>query len=721
MYSKIKGKPYQKKYLTNRCFSKDLVITFPMSDEQKLQVKDSIKRYKNEKEKTKNSFEKFQYIIKPGIKDFSKCYSFLLDDKTFVLLPDKSFFKINLDNIQLSHLFQLVKRDKGGLLFRTFKRQLLNNYVWLRLNLVDQKNIFGKLNNDGSMDLMYYNPTGYSHIFHEANISSCSFKGTERFYNDFMYKNKEIEEKIPSLNEWGIVTKVTPLASYVLPSLKEICVSVLKEMFLIDRKSILEIIKNLPKIILNDFINNCMDDEKPVGQEIVFELFKYYSNLKDNCNYSIEELFPLDKLLKSGINREEWFRYNYSKGVPQDLFYPHYNESFAINVYENYNLFKNRKVPADLEHQILFKSKLKDREETIESFDGHSIVDKETFLKNFHRFTNNMFQDLSKIPKGVVFIGGCITYCLSNNADQLEEAYKYSDIDVCYIGNDFGERLSSITAFEENYFGDDRVYCENDNKRTTIYDFEKDEYYKCAYSLTKLGKHISISKHFPYRHVQINTNCYRSIEEVLMGVDIDASCFLFDGQNLFCLERSMLSVNYKMNIASNHSYLVREGPQYQTRLLKYLDRGFDIFYISSEKINEIVNSKFNPSSNKVGFSLLYSAKLSNKVYRSLTETEIIDLNQPYGKEWNQVKYETYIDKTINSLFDGYGSEKSVRNIIESIGEGLYEFESDIYNYKYNTWETDYNPIEIIYAARVEPTDSYNYYQLKKNYLDVLHN
>ena len=78
--------------------------------------------------------------------------------------------------------------------------------------------------------------------------------------------------------------------------------------------------------------------------------------------------------------------------------------------------------------------------------------------------------------------------------------------------------------------------------------------------------------HWCPRRIQVVFRLYKSIAEVLMGFDLDASCFGYDGSRLWCLPRARRAVNGRLNVVDPS----RQSVTYETRLLKYAERGFAI-------------------------------------------------------------------------------------------------------------------------------------------------
>ena len=78
--------------------------------------------------------------------------------------------------------------------------------------------------------------------------------------------------------------------------------------------------------------------------------------------------------------------------------------------------------------------------------------------------------------------------------------------------------------------------------------------------------------HWCPRRIQVVFRLYKSIAEVLMGFDLDASGFGYDGSRLWCLPRARRAVNGRINVVDPS----RQSVSYETRLLKYAERGFAV-------------------------------------------------------------------------------------------------------------------------------------------------
>ncbi|KAM9982526.1 hypothetical protein ACTFIZ_007071 [Dictyostelium cf. discoideum] len=629
----MKNKPYNKKVNVNKCMANDLVITFPMSDEQIKIKEDSIKRWKNVNKnlysddfcQLLNEFEMIQFSIGGSslFNNNAKQYNYLKQFNT------------------TSTYFKIIQRERDFSFLTSFKSDIINNGFPKKSNT----QILGKLNDDGSP--IFKKDTILHRVAEELIIDMKENKAVEvkhEFSRDVDFNR--LNRKTNKIGENWITVDKFPFGSLVIPKFKEICHSVLKELFLINRDDTLIKINSLPEDILIGFIDSCFNDKTPVGKEILFELFKNLTVNNNNNNKTddeIESLFPIERIINSCIIRDDWFRFNFSQSIAQDLFLPPFQDNFSINVYENYQLFTHKNISKLSDNLLLNHTNSKKLESIV--IGEPSIVNKQKFIENFHLVTNNMFNDFSKIPKTCYFIGGIITACLTNSINQDE--YKDSDIDVCFTGYDSDD----IVVFIETYFGPLSEL--QTDKTTTIH-----------------GDHLTISKYYPNRHVQINLHYHATLESILVGVDIDASCFAFNGKDLYCLERAMHSINYSINIACEFNFNVRGNVHYQKRLIKYLDRGFHIYYLSTPQIkfffSNIIhrvteNDGFSPTPNQNGIALLASANLSKPILKQLKKPTF---SIPYGPSYDKLSTDLYIKQTYTSMYNGY-STPSCHRIVDT--------------------------------------------------------
>ncbi|KAN0039989.1 hypothetical protein ACTA71_011871 [Dictyostelium dimigraforme] len=192
-----------------------------------------------------------------------------------------------------------------------------------------------------------------------------------------------------------------------------------------------------------------------------------YENVKFEIGkYSIfdgpkENLFKLDILIRSSLAKDTWFRDNYYFKLEAEVEEDKEGSNNLINVYDNYQLFKYKKLStgSELRHQ-LFKSISKINEDLK---DGEvSIVSKE-FLNNFHRETRGLFRDENgNTLNNFLFYGGFITSCLTDVIILKDEDGNFSTSQYIEgVKNIFGEDyedkgysiqvISGLTVFSLHY------------------------------------------------------------------------------------------------------------------------------------------------------------------------------------------------------------------------------------------------------------------------------
>ncbi|KAI1094196.1 ankyrin [Rostrohypoxylon terebratum] len=85
---------------------------------------------------------------------------------------------------------------------------------------------------------------------------------------------------------------------------------------------------------------------------------------------------------------------------------------------------------------------------------------------------------------------------------------------------------------------------------------------------------ITICSKYPTRHVQIVLRLYKSVSEILTGFDIDCSCAIYDGKQVYCSPRALASFITQINPID----LTRRSPSYENRLSKYSHRNFEVYW-----------------------------------------------------------------------------------------------------------------------------------------------
>ncbi|EPS35574.1 hypothetical protein H072_11052 [Dactylellina haptotyla CBS 200.50] len=209
-----------------------------------------------------------------------------------------------------------------------------------------------------------------------------------------------------------------------------------------------------------------------------------------------------------------------------------------------------------------------DEEERKES-GQRAIVDRETFIKNFTKFTEGSLANLNW--SHIVAAGSSVMTPLlpvpeDYNEDNSTLADYYhsrfaptSDIDLFIYGTkDEAVAIKRIEAVE----------------KTIIKNLEDKKVLSVRTKNT-----ITIVSEYPNRHIQIVLRLYSSISEILTGFDVSCACVAYDGQQVYANPRAIVSLMLQCNDID----LSRRSPSYEFRLAKYRKRGFEIYYADLDR------------------------------------------------------------------------------------------------------------------------------------------
>ncbi|EGG18066.1 hypothetical protein DFA_06733 [Cavenderia fasciculata] len=582
---------------------------------------------------------------------------------------------------------QLMQRDRTGKIFQLIRPQLKDcidqspEYELRDNQYYDQSGSgsgnnstptheakLGRYDQDGSLHILYLTLEPHSsiikmtkriyttnieniqrHSFGSWNEAVSSFLEIFKLYTNRDYTNIDMQPFTPiSSDYYGSLILFQPIKNQ-LPKFKEICFSVLKEKYLILKKETINIIVELPFFILQEFIKYCLDDSGPISFEIFKDIKKKWKEEKEQSSLPlddeiIQQLLPLDYWIKSMFNRDRFIRLSYLYEIPQSPFHPNYSEDdLLINVFDSTDQFKLKQLPID---RILIHSSQNNNNQNNNNNNNNtsssssysslsSIVDKETFISNFNKNTNNIFKKEGMNWNNMIVIGGIVTSSLTG----LEVGFEESDIDIIFYGVDYEKIKDRITQFYQ-YLGDHKQY-----------------------SVSVTGPTIIFSKHYPQRHVQVEYCCYTSIEQVLLGTDIEVSCFAFDGTNVWTMQRGVEAINYRCNFASPYGHYIRGEGVYQRRLLKYLGRGFSIAHFTDNPyiIEQFGQSTIDPPlkpyiihKEQNGVALLFSARDNPKLIEKLL-LKHKEASLPYGPTWTKSNFEPYVQANYDRHYDGYAS------------------------------------------------------------------
>lgn len=167
---------------------------------------------------------------------------------------------------------------------------------------------------------------------------------------------------------------------------------------------------------------------------------------------------------------------------------------------------------------------------------------------------------------------------------------------------------------------------------------------KGAGEVIRTSRAVTILNSYPYRHVQIILRLYRSPAEVLLGFDIDACTFGFDGRSVWAMERGRRALNKRYNLVNKS----RRSMIYEQRLFKYSKRGFAVAVPNLDK-SKVDPALFNKRFKELGglAKLLWYDRKANqnkangspKVKKGADgeEGEVSDYNGelpiPWGPNW----------------------------------------------------------------------------------------
>lgn len=113
---------------------------------------------------------------------------------------------------------------------------------------------------------------------------------------------------------------------------------------------------------------------------------------------------------------------------------------------------------------------------------------------------------------------------------------------------------------------------------------QDDQY--CCHKISRSTHSITCGREY-----QFILRIYSSISEILHGFDVDSCCTGFDGKNVYLTRRADYALKHMINVVD----FDRMSPTYETRLIKYMSRGFSVYVpdfswdqIAIQKIPEYV-------------------------------------------------------------------------------------------------------------------------------------
>ena len=91
-----------------------------------------------------------------------------------------------------------------------------------------------------------------------------------------------------------------------------------------------------------------------------------------------------------------------------------------------------------------------------------------------------------------------------------------------------------------------------------------------AIDILRTNHSVTFTPPWPFRPVQVILRLYHSIEQVLLGFDLDCCAFAFDGRRVLALPRAVRAVQVRGNMTDPS----RQSLTYEARHLKYTKRNF---------------------------------------------------------------------------------------------------------------------------------------------------
>jgi hypothetical protein len=124
--------------------------------------------------------------------------------------------------------------------------------------------------------------------------------------------------------------------------------------------------------------------------------------------------------------------------------------------------------------------------------------------------------------------------------------------------------------------------------------------------------------------IQIILRIYNSINEVLLGFDIDSSSFAFDGNDILSTKRGIYSLSNMINTVD----LSRHSRTYVRRLYKYAMRGFRVYIPFFKRKYATYKGNYNTSGIIISYtksnSLGYLLSLENTSIRRIIHNNVND-------------------------------------------------------------------------------------------------
>lgn len=282
---------------------------------------------------------------------------------------------------------------------------------------------------------------------------------------------------------------------------------------------------------------------------------------------------------------------------------------------------------------------------------GDKVINsKQEFEKYFDLITNNVF--LCMDWNNVLIAGGAILSLISKvpeknkiSDESIQEWYRsdgnFGDIDIFLYG--LSEREATKKIFE-------------------IYESIKKVIPKDILCV-RGPRAITFVMGNPYRHIQIILRNFKTMSEVLLSFDIDSCAFGYDGNNVWCSNRSHYAITHCVNTVN----INKKSSSYEYRLSKYGKRGYAVSVpnFTEENLNEQIYLK-QPHQLKGLAKLLVLEKLDDNVKFQIYR-DVLDLHQASMRK--NLNYKTeYEDSDYSKIYLPDWTENFTLQQIEKIME-----------------------------------------------------
>lgn len=116
--------------------------------------------------------------------------------------------------------------------------------------------------------------------------------------------------------------------------------------------------------------------------------------------------------------------------------------------------------------------------------------------------------------------------------------------------------------------------------------------------------------------IQFILRIYSSVQEILLGFDLDSSRFAYDGENVWTTESGLFSLKNRVNVVN----FDKASTTFENRLIKYAHRGFDIFVPKFSYKNVLLENIPELSENVPEKNIYKSKGLSKILFSCLFNT-----------------------------------------------------------------------------------------------------